>query len=72
MSYMEMGIDYLKYNIADSIEPAEIKSVNILDEDNKYLPGENIKFKITFNQTVSLVGDNNLTINIGGKDVTLT
>lgn len=71
MSYMEMGIDYLKYNIADSIEPAEIKSVNIIDEDNKYLPGENIKLKITFNQTVSLVGDNNLTINIGGKDVTL-
>ena len=72
MSYMEMGIDYLKYNVADSIEPAEIKSVNILDEDNKYLPGENIKLKIAFNQTVSLVGDNNLTVNIGGKDVTLT
>ncbi|MBS5951176.1 MAG: FIVAR domain-containing protein, partial [Clostridium sp.] len=72
MSYMEMGIDYLKYNVADSIEPAAIKSVNILDEDNKYLPGENIKLKIAFNQTVSLVGDNNLTVNIGGKDVTLT
>lgn len=72
MSYVEIGIDYIKYNIKDSIEPAAIKLINIIDEDNKYIKGENINLKITFNQSVSLIGDKYLTINIGGKDIVLT
>lgn len=71
MSYMEMDVDYIKYNVDNSIPVAAIKSVSLLDADNEYLPGEDINVKVEFNQTVSLLGDKKLTLDINGKEVEL-
>ncbi|WP_170272155.1 sialidase domain-containing protein [Clostridium tarantellae] len=68
MSYTEMNVDYIKYNPTEQAEAAKIESVKLVEE-KEYLPGEEVSLKVKFNQSVSLMGDRKLTVNLNGKDV---
>ena len=75
MSYMEMSPEYIKFDyeasVGELVNHGQIKSISFLDDKEKYIPGDKVNIKITFDQAVSLVGDKNLTIKIGENEVAL-
>ena len=70
MSFTRMNVEYLKADLLADAPSAKIKSITSLDEDLNYLPGDTANLKVTFDQTVSLFGDRNLTLIVDGKEVT--
>ncbi|ATD54786.1 sialidase domain-containing protein [Clostridium chauvoei] len=70
MSFTRMNVDYLKSDLLQDAPAANIISYKTTSEN--YNPGDKINLNITFDQAVSLIGDRTLTLDIGGKDVTLT
>ncbi|MDU1312995.1 MAG: sialidase domain-containing protein [Clostridium septicum] len=72
MSFTRMNIDYLKADLLQDVPAANIKSYTTNSENNIYDPGDKISLNVTFDQTVSLIGDRTITADIGGKEVLLT
>lgn len=71
MSYTEMNLDYLKFNISKEAVSAKLDSVELVDEKEYYKAGDEIKIKLKFNQNVSIIGDRNITIKIDNQDINL-
>lgn len=71
MAYTEFDLNYLKFNASEDSPSASVQSIEILDEDLTYNPGEEISIKVNFNQLVSIIGDRKITLDIGGVDVPL-
>ncbi|TGY43352.1 LPXTG cell wall anchor domain-containing protein [Clostridium sartagoforme] len=69
MSFTEMNIEYLKADLLADAPAAILKSITSIDNVKRYTPGDTFNFKVTFDQTVSLIGDRNLTLIINGKEV---
>ena len=72
MSFTRMNINYLKADLLQDVPAANIKSYTTNSENNIYNPGDKISLNVTFDQTVSLIGDRTITADIGGKEVLLT
>lgn len=71
MSYNEMNLDYLKFNIEKEATNANIEEVTIADQKEFYRPGDKIKVNLKFNQNVSIIGSRSITINIGNEEIEL-
>ena len=69
MSFIQMNIDYLKADLLADAPTAEIKSITSLDIIESYNPGDVLNLKVTFDQTVSLIGERSLTFIINGKEI---
>lgn len=72
MSFTEMNVDYVKFNPNESAEAAAVTSVESLDEDLNYIAGEKITLKLNLNQVASIIGNREITLDIGGVEVPLT
>ena len=69
MSYMEMNIDYLKADLLADAPNPKVNSITTIDSVESYNPGDTVNLNISFDQTVSLIGDRNLTLLINDKEV---
>lgn len=69
MSYTEMNLDYLKFNLEKDTKPAKLEKVYIVDQKESYKPGDELKVNLKFNQNVSIMGDRNITVKLGNKEV---
>lgn len=72
MSFTKMNVEYLKADLIAGVPAASLKNVEFIDVAESYNPGDEVKVKLTFDQTVSLMGNKNLNIIIGEKEVELT
>ncbi|WP_052356664.1 sialidase domain-containing protein [[Clostridium] dakarense] len=71
MSYTEMNLDYLKFNVEKDTTPAKLEKVSIVDQRESYKPGDELKVSLTFNQSVSIMGNRRITVKVGNKEVEL-
>ncbi|RDY28492.1 exo-alpha-sialidase [Romboutsia weinsteinii] len=71
MSYTEMNLDYIKHNSEESSTSAKLESVMIEGNKESYKAGDELKLNLKFSQNVSIMGDRNLTVKIGGTEVAL-
>ena len=71
MSYTEMNLDYLKFNISEEASSPNLESATIIDQKEYYNPQDQINMKLKFNQNISIMGDRSITVDVNGKDMIL-
>lgn len=71
MSYTEMNLDYLKFDVVKDAIPAKLNSVEMTNNKEYYKAGDEIKLNLKFNQNISIMGNRSITVDIGGKDMIL-
>lgn len=71
MSYTEMNLDYLKFDVGKDAIPAKLNSVEMTNNKEYYKAGDEIKLNLKFNQNISIMGNRSITVDIGGKDMIL-
>ncbi|MEG2291707.1 MAG: sialidase domain-containing protein [Clostridium sp.] len=72
MSFIKMNVDYLKADLIGGSPGATVKNVKVVDIAESYNVGDEVKVQVTFDQTVSLMGNKNLTVIIGEKEIELS
>ena len=71
MSYIDMNLDYLKFNLDKESTSAKIKEVTILDKNKSYSPNDKLKIKLKFDQNISIMGKRNIKVKINNKEIEL-
>ncbi len=71
MSYTEMNLDYLKFDVGKDAIPAKLNSVEMTNNKEYYKAVGEIKLNLKFNQNISIMGNRSITVDIGGKDMIL-